>query len=224
MNKYWKLILGGIITLIFAYFGHNIFNALWYKHHINYNNYKRGFWLFNDSIRKNIDTAFYYGLERETDSLYNYFISINNKEYAVSLWEFRYLEIRNMDDILFNKNVPLDKIKFSSGEEFNLNQDIRPEIKVKFDLSFNNSLNININEGSKVIKTLNSPTYRGFFGDINKISITNNKKEPLILFDYGMNYKQTLFLLYKKDASFYLILINSIQPFNESIIEILKLS
>jgi len=219
MNKKIKLILSGIFALVLAYYGYKITIALIYKHSVEFHNYKKYLWLFNNSIKSEIDTIFCVSHTREDDIYYKY----NYKDFFISIWEIKDLDFVELKKINFSKNINLDNIEFSSGEILNKNLGTLPAITVQFKLPFNNFLNVNLNERTKIIKEIDSANYRGFFGNINKMSFTNKEFDNLILFDYGENMQQTLLLFYKKNYKFYLILVNSDKEFDESVINIFDL-
>ncbi|MNY41144.1 hypothetical protein D3C86_1759330 [compost metagenome] len=55
------------------------------------------------------------------------------------------------------------------------------------------------------------------------MSLSNEKGEHLILSDFTKGPTPTVFLFYKGHQSFYVIIINSENPFDENIIKILNL-
>lgn len=219
MNKTKALIISGIIAIVIVYFGYTIFIAMIYKHRTEFNNYQRYLWVFNDSVKKDIDTLACVGNVRESDTYYTYKL----KDIYVAIWEFKDLNLIDLNKTSINQNINLDKLKFDSGEELNKNLQPLPSITVRFKLPFNDFLNINLNDDSKITENIESNNYKGFYGDINKMSFSDKKGEHLILFDYGFSQQLTLFLLYKGHKSFYVIMINSEKPFDESIINILNL-
>lgn len=55
------------------------------------------------------------------------------------------------------------------------------------------------------------------------MSLSDGKGEHQVLLNYTEGKTPTVFLLYKSHQSFYVIMINSEQPFDEKIINILNL-
>jgi hypothetical protein len=130
----------------------------------------------------------------------------------------------DFETISFNQNISIDAPVLYPAEKFNLGSKVRPEVTICSKLPFKDSLCVNINEESEIINLYRSEYYSGFFGNINKMLISNDKGENLILFDYGNRKQQTLFLFYKKNGSLFFILINSEKSIDESIINILNLN
>lgn len=219
MSKTLKVIISGVIAIVIGYFAYFIFNSVRYSYSIEMRNYKACLWVFKDSIRKDIDTNRFVGCIRKRDVLYHY---IYKNTYDIFIWEFKDLDIAELNKIAINQNANLDNIKFSSGEI--LNKKDSPEMTVKFGVFFNYTMNVNLDEYSKVEKSFEAVHYKGFYGTINKMSFSNEKGEHLILFDYPSGKEPSLFLLYKGHKSFYIIVINTEKPFDESIINILNLS
>jgi len=112
-------------------------------------------------------------------------------------------------------------VKFERGEILNLGSDL--EIPINFGFVFNNVMNVNLDESSKIERTFEGINYKGFYGSINEMSLSNEKGEHEILLNYTRGQTPTVFLFYKGHQSFYIIMINSKKSFDESIIKILNL-
>lgn len=224
MNKSHKIryILSLIIISIFSYFGYFLFITIKYQHHNSHSSFERYLWILNDSIKKDVDSVFYVGLERESDNLYEYIIDSPKGKHFITICHLKNIDTIDFDAISFNQDISLDNLKMYPAEKYNLESVVRPEITIKSKLPFNNCLRVNLNHSSRIVKTLNSKNFKGFFGDINKMSIANYSGKNLILFDYGSRRQQTLFLFYKEYGGVFFILINSEKPINESIINILS--
>ncbi|MDP4228150.1 MAG: hypothetical protein Q8910_17480, partial [Bacteroidota bacterium] len=116
----------------------------------------------------------------------------------------------------------LDDVKFSSGEI--LNKDSDPEITIKYGFSFKNTMNVNLDKYSHLDKDVTGSNYRGFYGTVNEMSLSDVKGRHFIIFDYKSAKEPTLFLFYKGHHGFFVIVINSKIPFDEHIIKILNLT
>jgi hypothetical protein len=90
-------------------------------------------------------------------------------------------------------------------------------------------MTINLDGLSKIDGTFAGANYKGFYGSINQMTFSNEKGEPQILFDYSDkpykdSFSPSVFILYKGHQSFYVIIVNSKQPFKDaSIINIFNL-
>lgn len=218
MNKTLKIIISGIITVVVCYFIYFFYGIIRYSHSSDWQTYKQYMWFFRDSVRNDIDTSFSYSYVKKRD-VYN---NIHYKgSYNIIIWEFKDLSVAELKKVSINQNVNLDDLKFRSGEILNKKTDL--EITIKYGFAFNYTMNVNLDGYSKIERNFEGTNYKGFYGSINKMSLSDEKNEHQIILDYTKGQTPTVFLLYKGHQSFYLILINSEKPFNESIINILNL-
>jgi hypothetical protein len=228
MKKPIIFLVSGIIALAIYYFISPILLMIIYGHHFEIGNGNHKYlWLFQDSIRKDIDTSLFLGCVRKRDLLYlysypNYHHFNPPIQYRISIWEFKDLSRAELDKVSFNTNVNLDNLRPNSFET--LNSHLSPEFIIKYGFSFNNNININLNEYSKVYKIINEKNYKGFYGVVNQISFSDENRKHLIFIDYhGYWQEPTLFLLYKYNKRFYVIIINSKKPIDDNTIMILNL-
>lgn len=218
MNKTLKIIISGVIAIVISYFAYFFYGIIRYSHSSNWQTYKQYMWIFKDSVKSDIDTNFCYSYLKKRD-VYNNFHYKGT--YNIIIWEFKDLSIAELKKATINQNVNLDDVKFGSGEILNKKSDL--EITIKYGFTFNYSMNVNLDGYSKIERNFEGANYKGFYGSINKMSLSDEKGEHQILLDYTEGQTPTVFLLYKGHQSFYLIMINSEKPFDESIINILNL-
>jgi hypothetical protein len=181
-------------------------------------NHKPYFWLFEDSIKKDVDTNLFIGCIRKTDVLYTYNYKHN---YTIYIWEFKELNNTLLKDISINENINLGNIKFGNREV--LNKDSNPEITVSYGPFFKHTMNINFDEYSEINEYFQSNNYKGFCGVIHKMSLSNKDGKHLVLMDFYDVTRYFAGLIYIGKRGFYLILITSKNPVNKDIIEILNL-
>jgi len=218
MNKTLKFVITISVFLILFYFAYIIYNVNRYRHAIDWHIYKQYTWFLKDSVKNKLDTNFCYSYVNKRDVYNNYDY---NHTYNIIIWEFKDFGAFDLSKIKFYQNCTFDNKKIRSGETLNKNSDI--EIKIKFGFISNSIQNVNLDNNSKIINSITSANYLGFYGIINKMSFSNEKEESQILFDYTNGREPSLFLVYKGRNSFYVILINSKKEFDESIINILNL-
>ncbi|MDP4186239.1 MAG: hypothetical protein Q8862_13930, partial [Bacteroidota bacterium] len=211
-------IISGIIALAICYFADLIFMAIKYDYHVELANPKPYLWLLKDSARKDIDPYFVAGCIRERDVLYRY---IYKYKYHIVIWEFKDLSSTNLKDIAINQNVDLENISFSPG--ILLDKKANPEYSVKYGPLFEYGMDVNLDKDSKIDKSFETSNYKGFYGTINKMSFSNEKRKHLILVNFIEGMNPALFILYKNRGSLYMIMIHSDKPFDEKIINILNL-
>lgn len=217
MNLKLKYILSGVAAIIISSFIYSFYSFYRYKYTIEFDHGKRYLWLFNDSTKSEIDTLLSYGFVKENNKLFSYQYK---KDYHIYIWEFNDLRIAELNKISINKNINFSYMKFDSG--LILDKD-NPKIITKKDLIFNDKLLVYLNEKSCIIDTISSTNYKGFYGNINKMYFSNESDENLILFDYGVKIQPAIFLLYKGNNSFYMLLITSNKELDKKIINILNI-
>jgi hypothetical protein len=218
MNRKLRIIIIGAVTIIFCYFAYFLYGIVRYSHIPSRQTYKQYMWIFKDSIKIDIDSTFCYSYVRKRD-IYNNFHY--RGIYNFIIWEFKDQITTELKDVLFIQNANLDKIKFRSGQVLNKDSDL--EINIKNGFSLSNSMNFYLDEFSKIERSLIGPNYKGFYGFINNMTLGDEKDRHQIIFDYTKGRTPTVLLIYKGHQSFYLIMINSDGPFEESIINILNL-
>lgn len=190
--------------------------------------------LFNDSIRKDIDTTYSgkIGIKKNGNLFYHYNyctvheIPFNKKDtvYNIDFWELKDLSNADLNTIKFNKNVSLSDIKMGMCSEEDENKSL-PHIESRIAFEFTNSkMDVNLDYGTEVYKTIDTINYKGFFGKVNIMSLTdkNGKTQMLLKYKYP---KKTLFLLYKTKQSFIVIRVNCNhdEAINENVINFFNL-
>ncbi len=221
MKKTIALIASGIFTLLVIYFAFVIRDISSKSRKTVFHNSQKYMWLFNDSFKTRIDTSRVVGDEADSNFLYSFITK--DGLYFFSIWEFTEFSKLDLENILFRKSIDLNHFELKSGSGFNPKAPPRPLIYVEYELPFEKSLTVNLNARSYLDHQIESDNYRGFLGRINKMSFSNKRGEHLVLFDYGEAEQLTLFILYKKNNSLYMILVNSKEKFNKTIINILNL-
>ena len=219
MNKKNKYIINGAISIIATYFVIIFLRGCFYSHKSE-NNPQRYLWIFNDSVKSEVNNHYSTGDIRENDIHYYYLY----KKTYITIFEFKELGFIKLNNVPFKLNADISKFEDNfTGETFNLNILPIPEISVNFKLPFNNSFCVDLDNNSVIEKWIEGKNYRGFFGDILQMSFSNAQGKDLILFNYKIKATPTLFLLYKYEGRFIVIVINSDDKFDESIINILNL-
>ncbi len=218
MKKKYILYSLAIIIVIYLSFkvGYIVSNS-----HNTESKAKTYLWLFKDSTINDLDTIVSIGHNRKSDIYYHY---LYKTKIAISIFEYRELSRINIKNITFLHNVNLNNfLDGFSGEVYNMTLYPLPETSIMYELPFNNVFQVNLDASSTIKKRIEGKNYRGFFGKILRMSFSNSEGKHLVLFDYKREATPTLFLLYKYQGRFLVIMINSEEKFDESIINILKL-
>ncbi len=216
MNKILKLVFSFLVAIVIFYFSFFIYQLIRYGHSVNWETSKQYTWILKDSVKNELNTGFSYVQRRDVYTYFRY-DDIN----SVHVWDFKDLNKLDLRNISFNEKIALNKVEFRSGEIMNKRDYL--EIHNKYGSSFNNGLNVNLDECSNIERTFETDNYKGFYGSLNRLSLSNKLGEHQIIFDYSFGIIPTVFLLYKGHESFFVIIINSEEPFDESIINILNL-
>jgi len=210
-----KILLIAIAALFGCYLMYSAFIVVRYRHHVEMFKYKTYLWILDDSVKNNVDTNMFCGYIGKKDILYEYVLK---NGYYVSIWEFEGLKEVKLSEIPIKTNVDLSDVKIIPREVLDAKES--PEINIKLGFSFNGSVSLNLGKQTKVIKFINTHKYIGFYGLVNKLSLSDGKGKHLILFDYPKGNEPTLFLLYKTLTGFYVVFVNSknvrIHPSNPS--------
>ena len=218
--KYLKTLLIIIASFASCFLGYNIFIAAKYNHSTNLVDYEPYMWIFNDSVKNDIDTTRFASSIKERDLLYQYLFYSG---YRVGIWEFKDLNRVELKEIKINNNVDLSQVNIIPREV--LNYKASPEINIELGFKFNHAISLNIDNYSKIITPIETPKYKGFYGIVNKLSLSDEKGKHLIVFDYPKEPRPMVFLFYRTSKGFYVIYIDSLTvPFDESIIHLLDLS
>lgn len=218
MSKVFKVIAGILIAMFLGYCVY-FFTVLTYSHSVDWEMNKQYLWLFKDSVKKDINTDYSFSKVEDRD-VYNNF---HYKDYNITIWDFKDLLEAKLDNVLVKTQVELgsEAVKFRAGEILNKKSDM--EITVKFRFAFSDAMNINLDTYSEMYKSIQGKNYKGFYGNLNKFSLSDGKDEHQIIFDYREGKTQSVVLVYKNQRGFYLIVMNSKQKLDESCIDILNL-
>lgn len=218
--KIVRILVVAIASLMGCFLGYNIFIVVKYNHSTNMVDYEPYMWIFNDSVKNDIDTNRFVSSIKERDLLYQYILHCG---YRVGIWEFKDLNRVDLKEIAMNKNVDLSQVNITPREV--LNSKASPEINIELGFKFNNSIGLNLDNYSKIITPIETQKYKGFYGIVNKLSLTDENGKHLIVFDYPEGPRPIVFLFYKTTKGFYVIFIDSMyRSFNESIVNLLDLS
>jgi hypothetical protein len=221
MNKVFRIIVALVITLIVGYFSYFLYEFFINSHLPSKQKYKEYIWIFKDSVKSEIDSNSCISLVKKRD-VYNNFRYKGT--YNIIIWEFKDQNITDLNEVVFTQNANLYNIKFRSGQVLNKGSDL--EISIKSGFAFNDTIKVILDEYSQIERKVNGSNYKGFYGFVNNMSLSDEQDRHQIIFDYTGGKTRTVFLIYKGHNSFFLIMINTINPemqFDESIIDILNL-
>jgi hypothetical protein len=191
-----------IITVLIAVILSAFFFLRYNTHNFKHRDSERYKWLFTDSAWSEIDTFLCIGLIGKEDFKYNY---LYNDDIIINVWEFRSLSSCSLDDISFNFNEEIGDVSFSSGEVLDDDRPHVPTICSRYGLLIRGGLNINISSSSIISDTIEGDNYKGFFGEISKMTLTTITGKHEVIFKSKKGLCTTIQLALKKRGSFFLI-------------------
>jgi hypothetical protein len=223
MRKKITILVLIILFVIICYVGYAIAMFRIYSHRNGITNYKLLLEVFKEKEKCRIDSSIlkFKGSVGKDDVIFNY---IYSKDYYILIWKFLNNRGQNLDNIKINEGIDLNNINFYYGEIINKNLYYLPELNIKLGFSLKNTINININKNSAILRTFQYENYKGFYGIINEISFNDEKNKPQALLSYRSGHEPTILLFYTTPNNFYIIVINSKKQFDESILKILQLN
>ena len=216
----WLKIWYVIIVLLVSLFIYHLCNN---AHRSSWNMSKNYMWIFKDSVKKDIDTTISFSWIKEQDICSHF---IYKRGFIITLWDFKDLYPLDLKDVSINTNVFINDIDVTGGKGEILNSKTSPQTVVKFGETFHTKININLDDKSTILTTLESDNYKGFNGVVNKMSFTNELNDDYIEFIYPKGKEPTLLLAYKNKSGFYLIIIelrNTNLKLDESILNIFNI-
>jgi hypothetical protein len=229
MNKKINILLSVILILIILCY---LFMHYYPKYSMDNKTYKQYMWILKDSVINDIDTLGFSFVEKnDVCNLLHYkcFIdTINNERtincwYAIKVWEFKNLTNIDLYKVSINTNANVST-ELPSAEILNAEGGL--PITVKDNFEFNgNSMSINLDKDSKLISEFDSSNYKGFYGIVNRLSLSDENNHDQIIFSYAKDQNPVVFFLYKGHESFYLISVNAQNghPLDKDVIKMFNL-
>ncbi len=216
-DKKIKILLISIPIIILGYYGFWAAYVFHYSYRTKFE-YKPCFWIFTDSAQKDVDKFCAGGSVRKTDSIYTY---IYKDKYFIEVWGIKALSDIDLKRIQFRQGLHLADVKFFTFQTLDAGSFC--ETTVNLGPFFKDTFNVDLDAGSKINKVIENENYRGFYGTVKKMAFENEEGDFLAFVDYPARPWETLFLMYKSNDSFYIIIVNAKVHFDESIIDIFNL-
>jgi len=229
-----KHIISIVISILFLFALYTIYGYKKYGHSFNKEIANEYLFLFKDSILKtnkldigysrvnkyDVYSSFPYIVYLDTIYLRDGYVIDYSKNYRFKFWEFKKLSQIDLFEVDISTSVDLSSLKLYRGEVLNARS---TPISIKFGQRFNQSININLDNQSTIYQHLNADNYRGFIGNVNRISFSNEKDKHIIFIDFY--YQNLLFLLLKKEERFFIIMVTAHKdlPIDEKLLNFLNL-
>lgn len=162
--------------------------------------------IYYDSIKDKRD---YYEVD---DTTYN--------NYYIAVWNFESLNNYSLNEVYINSSSHIEITSYLYGETLDPDGYCPTTVKFLYDID---GLILNVSDDSKIIKEFSGENYKGFYGLLNKVSISNRKGAPQIYFNFKKSLTPTIFIIHSGSSGFHLIKINATKHLNEDIIKVFNL-
>jgi hypothetical protein len=190
-------------------------------------------YLFKDSIVNNVDSESY-SCVTDNDILnqYVYYPNLKDKKeyyepndsnynfYHVAIWDFKKLKDIHLNDVSINTEWNMKKTEFLFQETLDSKSFCPISIKFLYNID---GINLNVSRESSIIEEYKGDKFKGFYGFVDKLSISNENGEPQVYFNFEKKHTPIILLFYKDVRSFYLIMIYSTSFFDKNIFNILNI-
>ncbi len=191
-------------------------------------------YLFKKESFQHIDTLFIATARGMYDAseTYHYYPNINIKQgidpllllnevyIRIFIWKFDKFENIHLSNIKFRLKQDLRDIKPERGEVIDAESDARSVIAYGYNYK---TIIVNTDQESKIRDFISDKHYKGFIGSFNRISLSNEAEKNDIYYEFVPYKENVLFLVYKSDKGFFLIVIDSELPIDRNVLKILNL-
>lgn len=230
MNKLFKIIL----LILFLYVGFRIAHYIIYGHTTDWVSKERFTYLFKNETFQHMDTVYIGTAQGRYDAVesYHYYPNVNinqgmdrillvNEVYIrFSIWKFDKFENIQIGDIKFRTKQDIIDIKLTNGEVIDSESDKRKGIAYGYNYK---TITVNTDKESKIRDWFSDVNYKSFIGSFNRISLSNEKGEHDIYYDFIPYRENVLFMIYKSEKGFFLIVIDSDLAIDRSVLKLLNL-
>jgi len=105
-----------------------------------------------------------------------------------------------------------------------LNSRSKRAISIRYGPRFRDGMNVNLSPNSQITEYLQGENYKGFIGNLFRISFSNERNQHIIFMNYWG--QDVIVLFYIKDGRFFLIMIHCVDgvlPVDASLLDKLNL-
>jgi hypothetical protein len=195
---------------------------------------KNYMFLFKDSVKEKIDTLSYNSWVSDEDVLNHFLLYENLKNtkdyyelndtsynnYYIVVWDFKNARNMALSQIKINYHTFIGKSDFFWGQTLDSKSFCSYSIRMHHNID---DFMLNISNQSKIKREFSGKNYKGFYGLIDRMSLSDCQGTPQIYINFKKPETPTIVLLYKGEESLYLIQINATKRINENIIDDLNL-
>ena len=223
-----------IILILLLYVGYRFTHYIIFGHTTDWNSKERFTYLFKKETFQHMDTVYIATARGRYDAVesYHYYpkikieqgmdpLSLVNDVYIrFSIWKFDKFKNIQISDIKFRTKQNLKNVILNNGEVIDSESDKRKTVAYGYNYK---NITVNTDEESKIRDWFSAKNYKGFIGSFNRISLSNEEGKHDIYYDFIPYRENVLFMIYKSDKGFFLIVIDSALPINRNVLELLNL-
>ena len=229
-----KKVLKISVVIVFLYIVYRIGFYFIVGHTTDWNSKKKFTYLFKKESFQHIDTttiATARGLYDAVEAYIYYpkvdikqgvdpLLFLNEVKIFISIWKFDKFADIQLKEINFRENQDLRDIKPDRGEVIDAQSDERKVVAYGYSYK---TIIINTDQKSKIRDWFSGRFYKGFIGSFNRISLSNEEGKHDIYYDFIPYRKNVLFIVYKSEKGFFLIVIDSDLSIDRSVLNLLNL-
>lgn len=229
-----KKVIKIILLILLLYVGYRITHYIIFGHTTDWNSKERFTYLFKKETFQHMDTVYIATARGRYDAVesYHYYpnvdieqgmdrlLLVNDVYIRFSIWKFDKFENIQISDIKFRTKQNLKDIKLNSGEVIDSESDKRKTVAYGYNYK---TVTVNTDQEAKMRDWFSGRNYKGFIGSFNRISLSNEKGKHDIYYDFIPYKENVLFMIYKSEKGFFLIVIDSDLEINRSVLDLLNL-
>jgi hypothetical protein len=200
------------------------FQILIFGHKTNFGSEKKYTYFFKKEHQKFLDE---FGVctysKYDSQNCFHYKGKLSNFDmgFLFTIWEFKNLNNIDVSKIDIQNKFDLFNYRIDNAEIFNPDSELRQDIK--FDYTFKNGINININDTDTINYIFKGDSYFGCYGNFHAISLGNIIDKNQVVFHNDFEKPLTAIILYKKNKRFFVITVESDRYFEPNIINVLNI-
>jgi hypothetical protein len=230
MSKIIKI----FVLFLLLYLAFRITHYIIFGHTTDWHSKERFTYLFKNESFQHMDTIYVATAQGRYDAVesYHYYpnviinqgvnplLLVKDVYIRINIWKFDKFEQIQLSNIIFRQKQNLQDIKFKRGEVIDAESDARNSIAYGYSYK---TITVNTDQDSEIRDWFSGKNYKGFIGSFNRISLSNEKEKHDIYYDFIPFRENVLFMIYKSERGFFLIVIDSDLEIDRNVLNILNL-
>lgn len=229
-----KKIIKIFVLFILLYLAFRITHYIIFGHTTDWHSKERFTYLFKNESFQHMDTIYVATARGRYDAVesYHYYpkvqvkqgsnplLRLNDVYIRFSIWKFDKFEQIQLSEVRLRTKQNLQDIEHRSGEVIDSESDKRKVIAYGYSYK---TITVNTDQDSEIRDWFSGKNYKGFIGSFNRISLSNEKEKHDIYYDFIPFRENVLFMIYKSEKGFFLIVIDSDLDIDRNVLNILNL-